>query len=241
MALSFDSHNLESLFICGDPQFSILNSQPNFAKSSVNGSVFTGMKYGMSTVSFTIAATGTVSERHQKFSTLGAWLYVDSPKMLILPDTPDRYYHAVSQGALDVQRCFDGDYATLTFELTESMAYAISEESTPSENGKATFTIGGTAPTYVRVSSSEATPDEYESLWGVIADLTTSSYGPDVNGKISGQTVIIDSENRTFYNGYYTQPNLESDWLLLTPGKHTVTRNFGGGEFRVWWRNRWYF
>ena len=80
MTLSYDGHDLESLFICGEPELSILNAKPDFANTTArNGNAFIGMRYGESTVAFTIVATGTAAERRGKFSTLGSWLMVDAP------------------------------------------------------------------------------------------------------------------------------------------------------------------
>lgn len=245
MTLEYDRHDLESLFICGDPQFSILNSTPKFNESdAMNGTMFLGMRYGTSTVSFTVAALGTAAERRDKFATLGQWLMVNEPKQLILPDTPDRYYLAVPQGALELNRGFDAEYASLTFTLTDPIACSTTAHTVASTDGVASFTVGGTAPTYVKVTANSALPSDTNNYWGV--KKTTSSYDvgmrADIGASTTGRKVVIDSEKRTFRvgNGYVAM-DLLSDWLTFDPGSNKLYLNYGSGEFTVEWRDRWYF
>lgn len=243
MTLNYNSHNLESLFICGDPQFSILNSTPKFNESdSMNGSMFLGMRYGVSTVSFTVAALGTAAERREKFATLGQWLMVDEPKRLILPDTPDRYYMAVPQGALELNRGFDAEYAALTFTLTDPVACSTTVNSATSTDGVASFTVGGTAPTYVKVTANSALPSSTNNYWGV-KKTTSNVVGmtADIGASTVGRNIVIDSEKRTFrVGGSSVAMALTGDWLTLDPGSSKLYRHYGAGEFTVEWRDRWY-
>ena len=87
MNLTYNGHDLTTLFTCGDPEITILDSTPdNREVSGRNGAAFIGMKYGVPSVACTIAAFGTPSERRAKFSTLGQWLMVDGEqKTITLP------------------------------------------------------------------------------------------------------------------------------------------------------------
>lgn len=243
MTLSYNGQNLETLFICGDPQISILNSTPKLNDSdSMNGTMFMGMRYGVSTVSFTVVALGTAAERRDKFSTLGKWLMVTEPKKLILPDATDRYYLAVAQGALDLQRGFDGEYATLTFTLTDPIARSNTVKSATSVDGVASFTVGGTAPTYVKVTAESALPSGTNNYWGV-KKTSNSSIGmtADIGASTTARTVVIDSEARTFRVGAgFIAMAISSDWMTYDPGSCKMYRNYGTGEFTVEWRDRWY-
>ena len=242
MTLSYDGYNLETDFICGEPSLKILNAKPKLVDAdSINGSMFVGMRYGVSTVSFTIAVTGTDAERREKLSTLGGILMVTEPKQLILPDTPDRYYMAVAQGALDLQRCYDGEYATLTFTLTDPVACSITENSATSTNGSCTFTVGGTAPTYINVRAvNRATPEASTHRWGVYLDSMNRHVAYADIGE-SDTSLLIDSETRRVVaSGSTILPAIGSSWLMAEPGQHTVALRYGAGEFYVKWRNRWY-
>ena len=108
MSLTFNGHDLTTLFSCGDPEITILDAHPDTREvSGRNGAAFIGMTYGVATVAFTIAAIGDAATRRGSFSTLGQWLKVDEPKALVLPDTSDRYYLAVPSGALGLTRGID--------------------------------------------------------------------------------------------------------------------------------------
>ena len=249
MTLSYDGHDLESLFTCGDPKLSILNSQPELMDVSArNGAAFIGSRYGTSTVTFTIAATGTAAERRNAFSTLGAWLAVDSPKRLILPDTPDRYYLAVPQGALELQRGIDGEYAPITFTLTDPVAYSVEEhEAFSAANLTYTqFTVGGTAPTGVVVECGDAYTSSH--WWEVRAESSVASadkmsayIGETATSSSSTTRVVIDSVNHTAtYGGTQSMLSLNSTWFTFEPGTHKIYRIGGGNSFTVKWRDRWY-
>lgn len=247
MTLSYDGHDLESLFICGEPELSILNFQPELNDvASRNGALLLGSKIGTSTVAFTIVATGTASERRDKFSTLGGWLMVDVPKKLILPDTPDRYYAAVPQGALDLQRGFDGEYAVLTFTLTDPIAYSTTVNTVTSINGSATVTVNGTAPAYFTVAHASnyvTVSDTEDYKWGIGLsghnDKLISRRA--VTGSSGNVQLEIDVEKRTFkLAGVTSVVSLDSSWFMLEPGTNTITRLYGSREFKVKWRDRWY-
>lgn len=255
MTLSFDGHDLESIAICGDPQISILNFQPEFKDVKArDGSLFMGSKLGSSTVECTICVTGSASERRAKLSTLGSWLVVDEPKQLILPDTPDRYYLAVPSGSLDMHRGYDGEYAQLTFTLTDPIAYSTVVRSASSVEGVAECNVLGNAPTEFVITSAEGetvTPGQIDPQF-------SASYWSVSNGTVSidfyigtdpGRKIIIDSEKRIcrflwdyqYYDRWYTHiASMISTWFKLQPGANTITRTIGGGEFVVEWRDRWY-
>ena len=254
MTLSYDGHDLESLLICGDPQISILNFQPDMMDVKArNGSLFVGSKLGSSTVEFTIAITGSASERRAKLSTLGAWLMVDEPKPLILPDTPDRYYLAVPNGSLDMTRGINGESAQLTFTLTDPISYSVEIHSVTSVNGVATISVTGNAPSefvLTNVPGQVITPGSWSpypaATYWQVADGSGKYLLIDTTGD-SGE-VIIDTEKRRCRFNYspgmpYWRtliPLINSKWFKLQPGANTITRTIGGGEFVIEWRDRWY-
>lgn len=255
MTLSFNGHDLESIAICGDPQISIFNFQPEFKDmKSRNGSLFVGTKLGASTVELTVCVTGNASERRAKLSTLGSWLVVDSPKQLVLPDTPDRYYLAVPSGAVDMKRGYDGEYAQLTFTLTDPTAYSTQLRSVTSVSGVAACNVLGNAPTefvITNVDGGTVTPGSIDpqfaaNYWSVSNGSASLNFGI---GSDPGRKIIIDSEKRQcrflldneYVEQWYTYlATAASTWFKLQPGANTITRTIGGGEFVVEWRDRWY-
>jgi predicted phage tail component-like protein len=241
MSLTYDGHDLESLFACGDPEITILNSIPDTESSSGrDGSIVIGRRWGDASVSFAIGASGTDAQRRAAFSTLGAWLSVDEPKQLVLPDTPDRYYLAIPDGSLDLERGIRGEMARLSFTLTDPIAYGEERTITIPSGRSANVTIGGTAAAmpYI-VSAQSVTPNSSTKLYGLRLDdgdvfcLTTGGTGAfTVNRLDMGERVV-------YVNGALTLPTLDSDWLVLTPGTHKLRNHQGSGQLVLKYRERW--
>lgn len=240
MTLSFDGHDLSGLFECGDPDISILNAKPDLREvSGRNGAAFVGLTYGTSTVSFVIAAQGSASERRAAFSTLGKWLDVDEPKRLVLPDTPDRYYLAVPSGPLELSRALGTETATVTFELTDPVAYGTYKTESLESGGSKSITVGGTARTFLRVVANSAVRNSSSLVWGVKVD--DADFVHVATGSSSSRKVEIDSQNRTCkVANALALPTLDSTWLELAPGSHTVVMDNGTGAAVLYWYERWY-
>ena len=240
MTLSFDGHDLESLFTCGDPEISILNTVPDLREvSGRHGSAFAGLTYGTSTVAFTVAAVGTALERRNAFSTLGSWLMVSEPKRLVLPDTPDRYYLAVPSGPVELERGIGGELAQLAFELTDPVAYGAYRTASLPSAGSVSIGVGGTAPTFLRVAATSAVRNSSSLVWGVIAD--SADFIHVATGSASSRKVEIDGDVRTCkVAGALSLPTLDSTWIELSPGAHTVRMDNGTGAATLSWYERWY-
>lgn len=240
MSLIFDGHDFSTLFIWGEPAISILNAQPDTRDvSGRNGAAFVGMKYGVSTVSFSLAVLGDAESRRVALSTLGEWLMVDEPKPLYLPDTPDRYYLAVPNGVLDMTRGIGGELTKVTFTLTDPVAYGDSKTIALASGGTVTINVNGTAPTYLDVSSTAAVRDGSALVWGVRVD--DLDFVHVATGSSSARSVVIDGTNRVCkVQGALTMPTLDSDWLMLEPGTHEITMDYGTGAATLDWVERWY-
>lgn len=240
MSLIFNGHDFATLFICGDPKITILNAKPVTREvNGRDGASFVGLTYGTSSVAFTIAALGDAESRRVALSTLGGWLKVDGPKPLHLPDTPDRYYLAVPSGALDLKRLIDGETTTVTFSLTDPVAYGDSHTAALASGGIATINVSGTAPTYLNVVADSAVRNSSSLVWGVRVD--SQDYVHVATGTSSPCKVEIDSGERVCkVANAVTLPTLDSDWLKLEPGAHTVAMDYGTGAATLSWTERWY-
>ena len=238
--LVYDGHDFADLFAYGDPKFSILASKPVLEDvDGRNGQAFLGMTYGSSEVSFTIGLTGEPEARRGAFSSLGAWLMVDEPKPLYLPDTADRYYLAVPSGAVSVKRCVNSDIAQVTFKLTDPVAYGQEHTATLPSGGSVSFNVGGTAPTMPTITASSAVRDSTSLTWGVRLDSSAFVHVPTGSG--SSRAVSVDCAERVCtVASSVTLPTLDSDWLVLTPGTHTLAMDYGTGAATVTWVERWY-
>lgn len=240
MTLSYDGHDFSTLFSYGDPEITILNAVPDLREvSGRDGAAFVGMTYGNSTVAFTIEAEGDAAARRAAFSTLGSWLKVDEPKHLVLPDTPDRFYLAVPSGPLELVRALGAEAATLTFELVDPVAYGEYKTDTLSSGGSKSITVGGTAPTFLRIVANSAVRNSSSLVWGVKAD--DADFVHVATGSSSARKVEIDSQARTCkVANALSLPTLDSTWLELAPGAHTIAMDYGTGSAALYWYERWY-
>lgn len=240
MSLIFDGHDFSTLFVWGDPQITILNAKPDTREvSGRNGSAFVGLTYDVSTVAFTIAALGDAETRRVALSTLGKWLMVDEPKPLYLPDTPDRYYLAVPGAGLDLTRGIGGEMAQVTFTLVDPVAYGDTQTASLPSGGSVSINVNGTAPTYLSVVAASAVRNSSAQVWGVQVD--SVDYVHVATGSSSARKVEIYSDERICkVEDAITLPTLDSDWLKLEPGTHTIAMDYGTGAATLSWVERWY-
>ena len=234
----YDGHDLETLFVCGDPVINIINSAPSYQDSeSRNGAVVIGKRWDVSTVTFSIGVTGDAHTRREKLSTLASWLDVDEPKKLVIPDTPDWYYLAIPDGGVELTRGIGGEIGQLNFTIVEPAAYGEEKTATVPSGGSVSITVGGTFPTRPTIAAS-AVRNSSSLVWGVRLDEGDYIHIP--TGSASAQTVAVDCDARTStVQGSVVLPTLDSDWLELAPGTHTLRMDNGTGAATVKWRERW--
>lgn len=238
MTLMFDGHELGELLAHGEPSISILNSVPSYASAQpVDGRAVKGVKKDAGTVSFTVVVEGTAHERRDKLSTLGMWLDVDGPRRLVLPDTPDRYYMAVPEGRIDLKRFYAAESGMLSFTVVEPAAYGDEHSVTVPSGGSVIFNVDGTyraAP----VITANAVRSSSSLVWGLRLD--EGDYLHIATGSASARAIVADCGERTMsVNGSVAIPTLDSDWLELEPGVHTLRMDNGTGAATVTWRDRW--
>ena len=234
----FDGHDIGGLFLCGDPQVTALSFENDTRALQGGGSAFVGTRMASTSVKFTAAAIGTLSERRLALSTLGEWLAVDEPKWLELPDMPGWRYKALPDGDISPTRHLDGEAFELSFMLVDPIAYGAQREITVPSGGSVEFVVGGTYPAKPAITAASAVRDSSSQVWGVRLD--EGDFVHVATGSASARGVAIDCGERTCaVNGSATLPTLDSDWLELSPGKHTLRMDKGTGAATVTFAERW--
>lgn len=238
MTVLFDGHDLSELVICGDPEITILGSSTACATpSGRDGVVVMGRTWSASTVCFTVTAIGDATRRRDAMSMLGRWLDVSGPRPLVLPDTPDRFYMAVPDKQVKLARFFGGESGKLTFNVVDPAAYGLERAVTVPSGGSATFTVGGTYKTKPRIAAN-AVRSPSSLVWGLRLD--DGDFVHVATGSASARAVAIDCAERTcVVNSSVALPTLDSDWLELEPGEHTLRMDNGTGEATVTFVERW--
>ena len=236
----FDGHDLCELFLCGTPEFKILNSVVEFYETpGRNGAVMAQRTWGVSTVEFPIATIGNATERRNALSTLGAWLNVDEPKKLVFPDTPERYYLAVPDGELSLDRGVDNEIGNLKFTLTDPIAYGVEREVTVPSGGSVTFRVDGTYAAKPTITAAAAVRKSSSPFaWQLTLD--SGDFIRLSLGDNNAHAVAIDCEERTSkVDGAVMLPTTTSDWFELAPGEHTIVMTYGTGAATITYRERW--
>ena len=103
--------------------------------------------------------------------------------------------------------------------------------------GSISFNVGGTYRARPRITAS-AVRDSSSQVWGLKLD--NADFVHVVTGSASARSVDIDCDGRTcIVNSSTSMITLDSDWLELAPGTHTLVMDKGTGAATVKYRERW--
>lgn len=228
----FDGHDLSTAFIVGTPQITPLSS--TLTTQTVpgrDGAAFIGRDWAASTVTATLTVFGPPIYRRDAISKLGQWLTVDSPRKLVLPDSPDRYYMAVPSGEIQSERHVDAERLTVTFSVLEP-AYGSERQVQIPSGGTVDIVVGGTYKTAPRITS---TATGSSGVWGLRLD-----DGDVLKIPVTSGFVDVDCGARTSkVAGVVALPTLDSDWLVLEPGPHKIQQFIGSGAATLTFVERW--
>ena len=236
--VTFNAHDLSTYFTIGEVTRSLASWEPNSVDvPGRSGAVVTGTRETPIDVTVTLWTTATSqSGRRDALRTLASWLAVDEPKALVLGDEGGLWRMALPADAADVTQNLDADSVALTFRCFDPVLYGQQATQTIPSGGSATFTVGGTAPTWPTVTASAALEGS-SGYWrltldgGVHLDADTGSSAVAVSADCAKRVLLVDGLVQML------QPN--ADWLRLTPGTHTVAMN-GTGAATLTWRERWW-
>lgn len=240
--LTFDNHNISTLYRVGNIEREIIVPTPETLEvPGRDGVAFRAQRMGASTVKATLYQLGgTEAERRTAAHTLAQWLNVRTPKRLKFDDDGNLYYMAVPSGPVSYHRHVNASEITLSFMLTEPAAYGTQKTANVSSGGSTTINVGGNYPTSLTVYAASATRNSSSLVWGIRVDDgdfihvptgTSSAVRLDID---SGARIATKTASRTV-----VMPTLDSDWIVLEPGTHTVANDQGTGACTLTWIERW--
>ena len=238
MSLIFDGHDLEALFICGEPGIVLTNPAPVLVElGGRDGAAVRSTRLAPKSIAFQATAIGNAQERAAALSTLAGWLNVSEPRPLYLPDTPDRYYMALPYNAQQEARYIDGSKTHVEFIAVEPAAYGEEQTATLPSGGSVTIEIGGNYPAFLYGNGS-VKRDTTSGFYTITTEAGEFLEIP--TGNNNARAVAFDCEARTLtVAGATTLPSVNSDWLQLAPGAHTLTNSAGENDLTIKWRERW--
>lgn len=200
---------------------------------------FRGMDIVPPAITFRLVSVeNTAQGRRDALRWLASTLLVQQPVMLSFSDEPNMAYKVVPSGEAAVVEHVSSGAVDVTLQCIESAMYG-ERKSATSSGGTVNITVGGNWPTSLRISSTTAVRQSSSDYrWGVTIDNGSVAYVEIPTS--SSSTVVLDADSRhATVNGSTAQLTLQSDWMDVEAGTHTVARSRGTGEFKVEWVERW--
>ena len=180
-------------------------------------------------------------EMRFELSRLASCLAVDGPKHFTQSDRPGLYDIAIPTGIPQVDELYETGGATLQFMLLEPASYTENERivTIPSGSSK-TISLDGNYPTAPLLTIQNAIRDLTTGIYSIKNEVGDFIHIPLPDN--STHKIVIDcaSDKRTvMVDNSLSFPSLDSDWLELQPGQHTLENDFGSGECVITFRERW--
>lgn len=180
-----------------------------------------------------VAPSAGRRERRRLARWLGGTLYRREPARLSMSSDDGMYCMAVVADRPDLNELVVGGTVDVKFQPMHAALYGETHSATVPSGGSVAIVVGGTYPTMPRISAASATG----TTWGVRVDGASYLHVPKSS---AAQSVEADCEHRVcLVGGLVTLPTLDSDWLELEPGAHTIANDVGSGAATVTWTERW--
>lgn len=175
-------------------------------------------------------------ERRREARQIAAVLNTAEPVEVAFSNDDGLYYVAVVSEPPDYREFVTFGAMTVTMQPLHSAMYGAERSVTVPSGGSVDFVVGGSYPTSPIVTATAVRGTS--SLWGLILD--ELDFVHVATGSSSGRDVVLDCGQRTLtIQGSAAVPTLDSDWLRLSPGEHSLRMDNGTGAATVTWRERW--
>lgn len=128
-------------------------------------------------------------------------------------------------------------YLELEFIAPDPWRYGETHSVTVPSGGSVTFRVGGNMPATISLSASAAVRNGASTLWGVRFD--EGDFMHIATGSSSSRSVNIDGAKRTAkIQNATAMISIDSDWVTLSPGRHTARMDEGTGAATLTWQER---
>lgn len=236
LTVTYDGHHLNDLFVVEDV---VREATGEFVPETAtvagrNGRMWRGTRRDSISITLVLVAVGNnYDEVLAKIRTLASWLDVEEPARLAIGDEGGLWRMAAPTGQTQLERI--GVHAarvSVAMTCVDACMHGPGGSVT-SSSGTATLYIDGTLPTPVRIYATSA-KNNYTVTDQTIGKHVTVAVGS------TAKALVIDSASRSAtVAGVLKLPTLDSDWLVLAPGAHTLARTSGTGEFTATYESRW--
>lgn len=127
MFINFDGYDLTEYIKVMNVKRPVLSDRTNYTVDipSMHGSYYTGFKYAPKTIEVEFALICKNDVEYFNFKrTLAAILDTNVPSKLIIGDEPNKYYYAVVDGAVDIDKILSNGIGSISFICHNPVAYS---------------------------------------------------------------------------------------------------------------------
>lgn len=204
----------------------------------LDGYAFAGAELQPQPIQFTLVSKAMgYAERRRDMRQLAAVLCMEEPVRVYFGNDEGLYYEAIVSEPPDFQEFVTFGALTVTMQPLHAAMYGDTHTLTVPSGGSITFNVRGTYPAKPAISVT-AVRDPSSLVWGLRLD--EGDFIHVATGNAAGRKVAIDCGARILtVSGNAALPTLDSDWLELEPGQHTLTMDNGTGDATVTWQDRW--
>ena len=179
-----------------------------------------------------------MSERRERLRELAYMIRSKEPTKLQFGRDHGLYYMAVPDGDFPISDHVRSEKVVVTFKAQEPMLYGAERRVTVPSGGTVRVSIGGTYPTGLTITGDVYGDQTAGNVWGVMVD--DAEFLRLELGGTSQRHVLVDCDKRyAEIDTAVTLPTMDSDWLRLDAGVHTIENDVGSGSVVVSWHERW--
>lgn len=235
--VTFNGYELTGKFIVSDLQRVFMQrSAHSIEVDGRDGAIYTNTTLDPIEITMTATYAGAHGEISDAFRELAAALNVQEEKPFAISDDGGKYYLAIPSGG-SMERWIGAEQAELTFSVFDPRMYGETKTVTVPSGGQLEFQVSGNVYTYPTIEAS-ATRDSSTNQWRLRLD--SADYLAIDTGSGAARKIVADCEHRTLtVAGAAALPTLSSDWLVFTPGKHTIINDLGSGAATITYTERW--
>jgi predicted phage tail component-like protein len=227
--------------------FDVINvDRPNAAVTSEtktvagrDGAILVGSTLGTVTITVTVMLKDPLSHtRRARMREVWQLLYTDDARPLEFSEDDGLYYMAKLDGEMPVTEHIRSGGININFTAFDPILYGKRNSVTVPSGSSVSFYVDGSYGTYPTISGSVSGSSQTGNLWGIRLDGGDFIHMP--MGNTTQKSVEIDCATRVCkVAGAVTLPTMDSDWLCLRAGQHTIVNDVGSGACTVTWDERW--
>lgn len=163
---------------------------------------------------------------------LGSVLYSKEPRKLLISSDEGLWHTARLAKTPKFEELVVSGSVEVTFQPMEAWMYGDEHSVTVPSGGSVTFLVRGSYPTAPKIEAASASGP----VWGVRLDEEDF-----LHVELSqASSVQIDCDQRICLVGdSVSLPTLDSNWIYMTKGQHTMRNDQGAGTCVLTWTERW--